>query len=118
MSVRNFEELIIWKDARILAKLIHDTFLDNKDFAFCDQINRASLSVMNNIAEGFERFSQVEFKRYLQISKASCSEVKSMTYLANDFGYISIEKADEIMELCSKIKSATINLMNSLTKNK
>ena len=86
MSVRNFEDLIIWKDARILANLIHNTFLGNKDFSFCDQINRATLSVMNNIAEGFERFSKTEFKRYLQISKASCSEVRSMTYLALDFG--------------------------------
>lgn len=114
MLVRNFEELIVWQDARKLANLIHSLFLDLKDFGFRDQINNAAISVMNNTAEGFERFSNAEFKRFLQIAKASNGEVRSMSYLAEDYKYISNEMATEIRNLCKKIKSEMINLMNSL----
>ncbi len=112
--VRNFEELVIWQESRALANLVHFTFLDLKDYSFRDQINRAAISVMNNIAEGFERFSNPEFRRFLQIAKASCSEVRSMIYLAVDFTYIPNEKVREIMEICAKIKTAIINLINTL----
>lgn len=111
---KSFEELVVWQNARKQANLIHATFLDLKDFEFKNQINSAAVSVMNNIAEGFERFSKAEFKRFLQIAKASDAEVRSMSYLAQDYGYISDEKADEIRELCIKIKSGIVNLMNSL----
>jgi four helix bundle protein len=114
MLVRNFEELIVWQDARKLANLVHSAFLELKDFCFRDQINDAAVSVMNNTAEGFERFSNAEFKRFLQIAKASNGEVRSMSYLAEDFKYISEDKAFEIRNLCKKIKSEIINLMNSL----
>ncbi len=112
--VRNFEELIIWKDARSLANQIHFSFLEIRDYSFRDQINRAAVSVMNNIAEGFERFGNPEFKRFLQIAKASCSEVRSMIYLALDFNYIPGEKANELFNLCIKIKTAIINLIKTL----
>jgi len=114
MLVRNFEELIVWQDARKLSNLIHTLFLDLKDYGFKDQINNAAVSVMNNTAEGFERFSNAEFKRFLQIAKASTGEVRSMSYLAEDYKYISGDSAIEIRNLCKKIKSELINLMNSM----
>jgi four helix bundle protein len=112
--VKNFEELIVWQDARLLANNFHTAFIDLKDFSFRDQINRASVSIMNNIAEGFERFSNPDFKRFLQIAKASCSEVRSMLYLALDFNYIDKTKASEMMQLGTKIKAEIINLMNKI----
>ena len=111
---KNFEELIVWQDARILANLVHLAFIDSKDFSFRDQINRAAVSIMNNIAEGFERYSKPDFKRFLQIAKASCSEVRSMLYLALDFKYIDETKASEMMQLGIKLKAGIINLMNKL----
>jgi len=113
--VRNFEELIIWQDARVLANQIHFLFLESRDYSFRDQINRAAISVMNNIAEGFERFGKPEFRRFLQIAKASCSEVRSMTYLALDFSYLSNDIANEVFNLCLKIKTAIINLIKTLS---
>ena len=111
---KNFEELIIWQDARMLANNVHSAFIDLKDFSFRDQINRAAVSIMNNIAEGFERYSKPDFKRFLQIAKASCSEVRSMLYLALDFKYIDETEASEMMHLGIKLKAGIINLMNKL----
>ena len=111
---KSFEELIVWQHARVLANLVHSTFNDLKDFEFKNQINSAAVSVMNNTAEGFERFSAADFKRFLQIAKASNGEVRSMTYLAEDFNYILPEKAFEIRNLSIKIKSEIVNLMNTL----
>jgi four helix bundle protein len=111
---KNFEELIVWQEARILANNVHSSFIDSKDYAFRDQINRAAISIMNNIAEGFERFSKPDFKRFLQFAKASCSEVRSMLYLAIDFNYIDETKASEMMQLGIKIKAEIINLMKKL----
>ena len=111
---KNFEELIVWQDARVLANIVHFAFVDSKDFSFRDQVNRAAVSIMNNIAEGFERYSKPDFKRFLQISKASCSEVRSMIYLALDFKYVEEPQASEMMQLATKIKAEIINLMNKL----
>lgn len=115
---KSFEELIIWQDARKLANLIHFTFMGLSDYAFKDQIYRASVSVMNNIAEGFERYSKGDFKRFLQFAKASCSEVRSMTYLAIDFNYIDDIKANEIMQLATKTKAGITSFITSLQPTK
>lgn len=111
---KSFEELLIWQDARKLAHLVHFTFLELKDYDFKNQINSAAVSVMNNTAEGFERFSKADFKRFLQIAKASNGEVRSMTYLAEDYNYISGEKAIEIRNLSIKIKTEIVSMLNTL----
>jgi len=71
---------------------IYQVLKDNRDFGFKDQIQRASVSIKNNIAEGFERSSDAEFKRFLFISKGSCGEVRSMLYLAKGLNYITNEE--------------------------
>jgi four helix bundle protein len=109
-----FEDLTIWQDARELAKLVHISFLTIKDYDFKYQMERAAVSVMNNNAKGFERYTKAEFARFLQIAKASNAEVRSMTYLAEDFNYLSNENAGEIMKLCMKIKTGIINLIKTL----
>ena len=70
-----------------------------RDFGFRDQIQRASVSIMNNIAEGFERDNNKDFARFLGFSKGSAGEVRSMLYIALDLEYITKEKFNELYEL-------------------
>jgi four helix bundle protein len=92
MKVNSFEDLQVWKDSKILVKSIYQLTSDgkfNKDFGLREQIQRASVSIMNNIAEGFERNNNKEYIKFLGYSKGSAGEVRSMLYVANDLGYIS-----------------------------
>ena len=89
MKIDKFENLISWQKARELSLLIYKLFKKNNDFGFRDQIQRAVISISNNIAEGFERQSNKELKQFLYIAKGSCGEVRSMLYTALDLGYIS-----------------------------
>jgi four helix bundle protein len=81
-TIKNFEELEIWKMARELVNLIYSDFRECRDFGFRDQITRAGISIMNNISEGFCRGGDPEFKQFLKISKGSAGEVKNMYYIA------------------------------------
>jgi len=84
----SFEELLVWQKSKILVLDIYKAFNNNKDYSFRDQICRAAVSVMNNIAEGYERKGNKEFVKFLYIAKGSCAEVRSMLYLGIDLGYI------------------------------
>jgi four helix bundle protein len=95
-TAKRFEELECWKLSRELAFACYQmasTGKLSKDFGLRDQFRRAGVSVMNNIAEGFSRFSDKEFARFLEMSSSSCSEVKSMAYLMEDLGYLKESKA-------------------------
>lgn len=116
-TIKYFEDLFIWQESRKLANEIHHHFSDLKDYSFKDQIRRASVSVMNNIAEGFERSSDVEFKRFLDISKAFCGEVRSMLYLASDFAYIEVETAESIIKKCRLLSVGIQKLIGSLNRS-
>ncbi len=102
-TIRRFEDLEIWKLARELAKEIYETYIKSdlflKGYALKDQINRASGSVMDNIAEGFERNGRNEFVAFLSIAKGSCGEIKSQLYRALDRKYILQQHFDC---LCTK----------------
>lgn len=89
MVIKSFEEITAWQKAKELNLLIYKNFKNCKDFSFRDQIQRASVSIMNNIAEGFERGGNKEFRNFLFISKGSCAEVRSMLNLAFDLKYIN-----------------------------
>jgi len=80
MKIAKFEDIIAWQKSRDLTLAVYGAFRNIKDFSFRDQIQRASVSVMNNIAEGFERKGNKEFGRFLCISNGSCGEVRSMLY--------------------------------------
>ncbi|MFA6062351.1 MAG: four helix bundle protein [Gallionella sp.] len=106
MGVSRFEELIAWQKARKLTVSIyriatHGAFA--KDYGLKDQIQRAAVSVMSNIAEGFERGSSAEFHQYLVVAKASCAEVRCQLYVAMDVGYIDRPTFDEILELAEEV---------------
>lgn len=115
--MKSFEDLRIWQEARVFANQIYDFTDCLKDYGFKDQIQRAAVSVMNNIAEGFDYGSDTMFIRYLDIAKASCGEVKSMLYLVEDRKFCSQEKAIELREKAKSISSGIQALIKYL-KNK
>jgi len=86
-----FEDIPIWQDSRVLVKEIYAVTRigdDSKDFGLRDQIQRALVSIMTNVAEGFERRSTTEFIQFLNYAKASAGEVRSLPYVSLDAGYI------------------------------
>ncbi|MCP5487536.1 MAG: four helix bundle protein [Verrucomicrobia bacterium] len=90
--VKKFEELDCWQVARELTREVYALTVGDdcrRDFGFVDQIRRASVSIMNNVAEGFERGSDKEFIKFLYIARASAGEVRSMTYVGLDQGYLA-----------------------------
>jgi four helix bundle protein len=89
MKINRFEDILAWQKAKELAVIVHGQFNGSRDYAFRDQIQRASVSVMNNIAEGFERNSDNELRQFLYIAKGSCGEVRSMLILAAKFDYLT-----------------------------
>jgi four helix bundle protein len=91
MKIERFEDITAWKKSKELTTLVYKVFNSCKDFSFKNQIERASVSIMNNIAEGFERQTNKEFRNFLFIAKGSCGEVRSMIYLAFELKYITIE---------------------------
>ena len=90
--ISKFEELIAWQKSRELVTAIYKVTNGkefSRDFGLRDQIQRAAVSIMSNIAEGFERAGRAEFHQFLVIAKGSCAEVRSQLYIALDIGYIS-----------------------------
>ena len=92
-----FEDILAWQKAKILAIDVYQASENSRDFGFKDQIRRASVSIMNNIAEGFERQTGKEFKQFLFIAKGSCAEVRSMLYLALELSSIKKEALDQML---------------------
>lgn len=120
MGVRYFEELEVWKEARKLTKEIYEiTKAPNfsKDIGLIDQIRRASVSVMSNIAEGFERGSNQEFLQFLYIAKGSSGEVRAQLYVALDQGYVNEEKFSELNKLTKRVSIMLNNLIESIRKS-
>ncbi len=106
--MRDFEDLKCWQEARKLVKIIYQTTKKepfSKDFGLKDQIQRSSISIMANIAEGIHSSSDQEFMRFLTYSARSCSEVRSHLYAALDIGYISNHLFEEITEQAKKTSS-------------
>lgn len=99
-KIQRFEELIAWQKARKLTELIYRVTKQGvfaKDFGLSGQIQRATVSVMANIAEGFERGGRSEFHHFLSIAKASCAEVRTHLYVAYDIGYLNQSTFAELM---------------------
>jgi len=114
LKVERFEDIIAWQKAKELTILIYKAFKNCKDYAFREQIQRASVSIMNNIAEGYERKSNNEFKQFLFIAKGSCGEVRSMLLLAKDLEKIysnEFEEAFQLSEEVSKLLSGFIKTL-------
>jgi four helix bundle protein len=117
MKAKSFEELNVWQDTRVFVKQIYVAFGSLKDWGFKDQICRASLSISNNIVEGFDRKGNKEFLRFLHIARASCSEVRSMLYLALDLGYLTQTLFDTLSEQATLISKRLYAFIRYLQNN-
>ena len=118
MKIRNLENLRVWQETRMFVNAIYEMMQNCKDYSFKDQLQRASLSIMNNIAEGSESGSDRTYIRYLNISKGSCSEVKSMLYLCEDMKYCTPEKRQELQSKLLTISGQIYKLIDFLKNNK
>ncbi|MCA1741368.1 MAG: four helix bundle protein, partial [Bacteroidales bacterium] len=113
MKIDRFEDIIAWQKAKGMTLKLYLLFKDNRDFGFRDQICRASTSVMNNIAEGFERNSDKEFKHFLFIAKGSSGEVRSMLYLAYELHYIDNTSFKELLESSTEVSGLLSGLIKT-----
>jgi four helix bundle protein len=107
-KIDKFEDLQIWQDGVELAVQIYACFKDCKDFGFRDQIQRASVSIPSNTAEGFDRLSNNEFIRYLKIAKGSCAELRTQLIIAQKVNLTT--NTEELIERTKKL-SAMIQKM-------
>jgi four helix bundle protein len=105
MKIERFEDIEAWKEARCLVRDIYRLFENNKDFSVREQIQKAAVSIMSNLAEGFDSGTNKEFIQFLVISRASVSEVKSLSYVAIDVGNINKDQFENILVRCTKITS-------------
>lgn len=116
-TFKTFEDIQAWQKARDLCKKI-GSFIDEgkfrKNFSLIDQIERSSGSIMDNIAEGFERGGNREFLQFLYIAKASCGEIRSQLYRAFDRSYINKEEFEHLYQLAKDIISILQKLINYL----
>lgn len=116
-KVDRFEDLNCWREARSLVRIVFEESNKgamSKDYDMKSQIRRAAISSMNNIAEGFGRFSKKEFIRFLEISSASACEVKSLTYAATDLGYWPEDLAKQIQDRAENVKSLDLGFIRFL----
>jgi len=123
MTIKRFEDIDAWKEARKLVKMVYDAIKQNKnfqkDFRLVNQIQGAAVSSMSNIAEGFSRRSNKEFIQYLFISKSSAAEIQSHFYVALDQNYVTQETFEQIYnqaEIVSKLDSGFIKYLRSQPK--
>lgn len=112
--MRCFEELRIWQESRLLVKDVYRLTNSLKDYGFRDQLQRATISIMNNVAEGSESGSDKLFVKYLSIARGSCSEVKSMLYVCEDLEYCNDQEAIELRLKVKNISSGIQKLIDYL----
>ena len=116
-TVKDFEELAIFQKARELSKKIYPITQRNEfkfDTRFVQQIRAAAGSIMDNIAEGFERGGNKEFLNFLYIAKGSCGEVRSQLIRANDVGYLTSEEYNELYTECRKLSAGIMNFIKEI----
>ena len=114
---RNFEELRVWQQVRAFVNSVYDVMEGVKDYGFRDQIQRAAVSIMNNIAEGVESGSDAKYVNFLQISRGSCSEVRSMLYLCVDRKMINQNQFRDLKSEALSISNQLYRLIESILKN-
>jgi four helix bundle protein len=119
--IERFEDLVAWQKARVLTRLIYEvtrkeTF--SRDFGLSGQIQRAAVSMMSNVAEGFERGGRGEFHQFLSTAKASCAELRSQLYVAFDIGYLDEKEFDDLMARAVEVAKIIGGLRASVAKQR
>ncbi len=120
MRIKKFEDLESWKKARKLTNAVYEETASGsfrRDFGLKDQIRRASISVLSNIAEGFERGGDKEFLQFLAVAKGSCGEVRAQLYIAVDQGYLSQALFEELSNNARDIGRLISGLMKYLSQS-
>jgi len=120
VKAERFEDLLAWQKARALTKEIYlltrlEPFA--RDYGLSGQIQRAVVSIMSNIAEGFERSNPGDFQRFLLIAKASCGEVRSQLYIASDIGYITEIEFNRLRDLAVEVSRIISGLLAAVQKD-
>ena len=118
-KIRRFEEIEAWQNARELTRAIYacaNSGRFSKDFGLRDQICRASVSILSNIAEGFERGGNAEFRQFLSMAKGSVAEVEAQLYVAHDQEYITQDQFESMQALAQSTKRQIAGFMNYLSK--
>ncbi len=119
--IERFEDLVAWQKARELTKevyLVTEKGAFGKDFPLRDQIRRAALSVMSNIAEGFDRGGRSEFHQFLVVAKASCAEVRSQLYVALDVGYLPDDSFQRLLTMVEELGRIVNGLRAAVQKQR
>jgi len=114
MKFERFEDIIVWQKAKSLTVSLYKIFNEKKDFNFRNQILRASVSIMNNIAEGFERKGNNEFKHFLFMAKGSAGEIRSMLHLGLEINYFSKEEYRKLISDSEEIAKMLSGLIKTL----
>jgi len=120
VNIKRFEDIESWKKARELTNTVYEvTAVDSfrRDFGLKDQIRRASVSILSNIAEGYERGGDKEFLRFLSIAKGSCGEVRSQLYIALDQAYLTRESFEQLSRSAEEISRLISGLMRYLSSS-
>ena len=114
MKIERFEDIIAWQKAKQLTEELYTHFQNHKDYGFKNQILRAAVSIMNNIAEGFERNTNKELVHFLYIAKGSCGEVRSMLYLAESLKKMPNKPLSDCQQLTIETSKTLSGFIKSL----
>src|SRR5690348_231503 len=120
-KIERFEDLVAWQKARALARSIYQATRQGafaRDFGLSGQIQRAAVSMMSNVAEGFERGGRGEFHQFLSTAKASCAELRSQLYVAFDIGYLDEKEFDDLMARAVEVAKIIGGLRASVAKQR
>jgi four helix bundle protein len=114
MRIKKFEDVLSWQKAKQLYIELSKDFRSSRDHSFNDQLFRATLSITNNIAEGFDRGTDKELKQFLIIARGSCAEVRSMPYIALEDKKITTPRHSELAMLTNEISKLLTGFINAL----
>ena len=118
-TIERFEDLRVWQEAREIVRIVYrltGKFPPKERYGLASQIQRAAVSTMSNIAEGFERGTTKEFISFLYVAKGSNGEVRSQAYAALDLGYISQAECDALVQPCEKLSRRLYNFIEYLKR--
>ena len=116
-KITRFEDLFVWQKSMTLAEEIYRITKDGqfaKDWGLKDQVRRAAVSIPSNISEGFERYSNKEFRQFLLIAKGSAGEVRTHLYLARSLGYLTPLESESLITSCIEVSRLVGGLIKKL----
>lgn len=120
-QVEYFEDLIAWQKARELTRAVYQVTKQGafaRDYGLAGQIQRAAVSIMSNIAEGFDRGGRREFHQFLSTAKASCAEVRSQLYVALDAGYLTDAQFDDLLARAREVARIVAGLRSAVERQR